>query len=69
VLYTSGYTDDTIVRDEVLEAGMPFLQKPVHAKRAAAKSARLAASNSASNVGRYRVARRQVDFTAEVSRS
>ena len=28
VLYTSGYTDDTIVRHGVLEAGMAFIQKP-----------------------------------------
>jgi hypothetical protein len=28
VLYTSGYTDDAIVRTGVLEEGKPFLAKP-----------------------------------------
>jgi FixJ family two-component response regulator len=27
-LYLSGYTDEAIVRNGVLEAGIPFLQKP-----------------------------------------
>ena len=28
ILYSSGYTDDTIVSHGVLEQGTPFLQKP-----------------------------------------
>jgi PAS domain S-box-containing protein len=32
VLYTSGYTDDTIVRHGILEHGTPFLQKPFSLK-------------------------------------
>jgi two-component system cell cycle sensor histidine kinase/response regulator CckA len=37
VLYVSGYTDDTIVRHGVLEAGLAFLQKPFSPKTLARK--------------------------------
>ena len=37
VLYISGYTDDSIFRDGVLEGGMAFLQKPFNLKTLAQK--------------------------------
>jgi PAS domain S-box-containing protein len=37
VLYISGYTDDSIFRDGVLEGGMAFLQKPFNLKTLARK--------------------------------
>jgi two-component system cell cycle sensor histidine kinase/response regulator CckA len=37
VLFTSGYTDDAIVRHGVLEAGTPFIQKPFSASDLAVK--------------------------------
>jgi two-component system, cell cycle sensor histidine kinase and response regulator CckA len=37
VLYTSGYTDDAIVRHGVFEAGVSFLQKPYTPVTIAAK--------------------------------
>jgi two-component system cell cycle sensor histidine kinase/response regulator CckA len=37
VLYVSGYTDDTIVRQGVLEQGLSFLQKPFSPKTLARK--------------------------------
>ncbi|NUN49732.1 MAG: PAS domain-containing protein [Candidatus Brocadiae bacterium] len=36
VIYMSGYTDDRIVRRRVIEAGLPFLQKPVSEEALAA---------------------------------
>jgi len=37
VLYASGYTDNTIVHQGVLEAGLAFLQKPYTAVELSAK--------------------------------
>jgi len=37
VLYISGYTDDSIFREGVLEGGMAFLQKPFNLKTLAQK--------------------------------
>ena len=37
VLYMSGYTDDAVVRHRVLEAGMPYLQKPFAPRALASK--------------------------------
>ncbi len=37
VLYTSGYTDDAIIRNGVLDSNMPFLQKPFTPRALACK--------------------------------
>jgi len=37
VLYTSGYTDDSVVRNSMLTSGVPFLQKPFGPKKLALK--------------------------------
>jgi CheY-like chemotaxis protein len=37
VLFISGYTDDAVVRHQVLEAGAPYLQKPFTQRALAAK--------------------------------
>jgi two-component system cell cycle sensor histidine kinase/response regulator CckA len=44
VLYVSGYTDDTIVRHGVLDAGLSFLQKPFSPKTLAKKVGELLAT-------------------------
>jgi two-component system, cell cycle sensor histidine kinase and response regulator CckA len=46
VLYVSGYTDDTIVRHGVLEAGLAFLQKPFSPKTLARRVTEVLASVS-----------------------
>ena len=37
VVFMSGYTDDAVVRDGVMERGVPFLQKPFTPERLANK--------------------------------
>jgi DNA-binding response OmpR family regulator len=37
VLFMSGYTDDAVVRHQVLEAGAPYLQKPFSSRALALK--------------------------------
>ena len=37
ILFISGYTDDTVVRDGVLDGGVAFLQKPFNLKALAEK--------------------------------
>jgi FixJ family two-component response regulator len=47
VLYMSGYTDDVVLRHGILDAGMPFINKPFAAGDLAAKIRQILDSEAA----------------------